>query len=86
MRGLDVRLEDYLTKPLNLTSVSQVSHCQSLVTKYVSPKFIANCASLSIKIMCIKNTIPGLIIRWVSSEDHRGDVHPISTFIFKIQS
>ena len=32
------------------------------VTKYVSPRFIANCASLSIKIICIKNTIPGLII------------------------
>ena len=34
----------------------------SSVTKYVSPKFIANCALLSIKIMCIKNTIPGFII------------------------
>ena len=33
------------------------------VTKYVSPRFIANCASLSIKIICIKNTIPGFIIR-----------------------
>ena len=32
------------------------------VTKYVSPKFIANCATLSIKIICIKNTIPGFII------------------------
>ena len=29
------------------------------MTKYVSPRFIANCALLSIKIMCIKNTIPG---------------------------
>ena len=62
------------------------------VTKYVSPKFIANCALLSIKIMCIKNTIPGLIINGFPvkiiggtsiqlGEDHRWDVQPQFLFL-----